>query len=121
MKNFLLKGKYYTFEKFWTISCTSDLIGATYIILNSSVLIVPSKLMCLPISRRIVNNATLVLPAPVGAHKRMFSSEFRAVSQSRLWIRLSVGYPSNAGCAYCGKLVMDVKLCLLKRTTSIKK
>ena len=53
-----------TVEKLPTISCTSDLIGAIYMILNSSALIFPSGLTCFPISLNIVKRATLVLPAP---------------------------------------------------------
>ena len=54
----------HTFEKLATISCTSDLIGAMYITLNSSRLTDPSGAKCLLISLRIQRRATLVLPAP---------------------------------------------------------
>lgn len=53
-----------TFPKLPTISCTSDLIGAIYMILNSSAFMVPSLLMCLPISLNMQSRATFVLPAP---------------------------------------------------------
>ena len=53
-----------TLEKFATISCTSDLIGAMYITLNPSILTDPSEFKCLLISRNIHNKATLVFPAP---------------------------------------------------------
>eukprot|EP00659_Diplonema_papillatum_P017512 gene17512-biopygen17708 len=63
------------FEKFVTISCASAFIGATYIILNSSFISVPSGVTCLPISCSIVSNAQTVLPAPVGAEMSTFSEE----------------------------------------------
>ncbi len=40
----------------------------------------------------MVSRATLVLPAPVGAHSSMFSAVFRAVSQTRLWMRFRLGH-----------------------------
>lgn len=46
--------------------------------------------------------ATLVLPAPVGAHIRMFSLVKRAVSHTRLWMRLRDFIPAKAGCAHDG-------------------
>lgn len=72
---------------------------------------VPSRLMCLPTSLKMVNNATLVLPAPVGAHSNRFSSVLSAVLLSRLWILFKVSYPSKAGWAYLGKLVMGTLSC----------
>ena len=69
-------------EKFCVISVTRDLMGATYIILKVSAFMVPSALAALPISLSTVSSATLVLPAPVGAHSSRFSSPFRAASYS---------------------------------------
>lgn len=46
----------------------------------------PSLSLCLPSSRRMVIMATLVLPAPVGAHSSTFSSLCTHVLYRRLWI-----------------------------------
>lgn len=57
-------------------------MGATYTILKLCRLMVPSSSMWRPSSCRMVSIATLVLPAPVGAHSRMLSAPNRAVLQT---------------------------------------
>mmetsp|Transcript_24203 Transcript_24203/g.60073 ORF Transcript_24203/g.60073 Transcript_24203/m.60073 type:complete len:219 (+) Transcript_24203:2978-3634(+) len=63
-----------------TISATSAFMGATYTILNAAVSRRPSGRRCSPSSCRMASIATLVLPAPVGAHSSMFSGDSMAVS-----------------------------------------
>ena len=84
--------------KFATTSCTSAFMGATYTILKaerSSATLSPAPApapalpaaaasscsrRCRPSSCRMESTATLVLPAPVGAHSSMLSAEKSAVS-----------------------------------------
>ena len=54
------------------ISAARAFIGATYTILNWSFLITPASKCCLMVCV-MQSIATLVLPAPVGAHTSMFS------------------------------------------------
>mmetsp|Transcript_67494 Transcript_67494/g.180337 ORF Transcript_67494/g.180337 Transcript_67494/m.180337 type:complete len:330 (-) Transcript_67494:959-1948(-) len=90
------------FAKLITISATSAFMGARYTILNPSRSSVPSSRRCLPISCSIASRATLVLPAPVGAHTSMLSSCMSARSHTRDCTRFSDSVPSNAGCAHDG-------------------
>mmetsp|Transcript_14013 Transcript_14013/g.46409 ORF Transcript_14013/g.46409 Transcript_14013/m.46409 type:complete len:308 (-) Transcript_14013:250-1173(-) len=85
-----------------TISATSAFMGATYTILNSFKFKLPSSRRCNPSSCRIVSIATLVFPAPVGAHRSMFSGDNMAVSYTWLCTRFRLFIPENAGCAQLG-------------------
>jgi len=52
--------------------------------------------------------ATLVLPAPVGAQIRRFSSEWRAAGEMRDWILFSVLKPSKPARAHRGRPEMSM-------------
>mmetsp|Transcript_18071 Transcript_18071/g.39512 ORF Transcript_18071/g.39512 Transcript_18071/m.39512 type:complete len:341 (-) Transcript_18071:1047-2069(-) len=85
-----------------TISATSAFIGATYTIFMLEKSNVPSAWRCSPTSCMTVSMATLVLPAPVGAHTSMLSGANIAVSYTRLWMRLSCFMPSKASRDHSG-------------------
>mmetsp|Transcript_30308 Transcript_30308/g.77306 ORF Transcript_30308/g.77306 Transcript_30308/m.77306 type:complete len:475 (-) Transcript_30308:735-2159(-) len=89
-----------------TISATSAFMGATYTILNAPVSIDPSSRRCRPSVCMMVSMATLVLPAPVGAHTSMFSWLYSADSLTRDCTRFSSFMPANAGCAHSGSSLM---------------
>ena len=54
--------------------------------------------------------ATLVLPAPVGAQRRMFSDVFKAVSAIFDWIRFSFSMPLKASWVHLGSSAMGISL-----------
>jgi len=62
----------------------------------------------MPISCMIVSIATLVLPAPVGAHMSIFSEEKSAHLCTRDWTRLSVFMPENAAWAHAGSFSIGI-------------
>mmetsp|Transcript_52493 Transcript_52493/g.128283 ORF Transcript_52493/g.128283 Transcript_52493/m.128283 type:complete len:311 (-) Transcript_52493:1017-1949(-) len=90
------------FPKLSTISATSAFMGARYTILKPCRSIVPSSWRCRPISCSMVSSATLVLPAPVGAHTSMFSLPNSAVWQTLVWMRFSDSVLAKAGRAHSG-------------------
>ena len=49
------------------------------------------------------SQATLVLPAPVGAHNNKLSEDFKATWYNFDCMRLSLSMPANAGCVQLGK------------------
>lgn len=51
---------------------------------------------------KIHSMATLVLPAPVGAHMSKFSLVVNAMSYTALWMRFRDFMPLKAGCAQSG-------------------
>ena len=61
-----------------------------------------SFLRCSPMTWSIVSIATLVFPAPVGAHISRFPDPNSAASHTRDWIRFSDFMPAKAGRAHDG-------------------
>ena len=64
----------------------------------------------LDISWRIANNAILVLPAPVGAHTKRFSSVKNAFGYIYDWITFRLFVPSNAFLAHSGRSYIGMSL-----------
>ena len=97
-----------------TTSCARAFIGAKHIAFTPARSRTPSR-TCVETSWSSVSIATLVLPAPVGAHIKRFSDVWNADSNTTDWSRLSlVMCGGNAARAHEGqRLVEDDELDLV--------